>query len=213
MNALDVVKLPGTEFWARRLVVDAWIAAGSPPVNSAGRLHGEQLQFWHDYLYNGGAGADNPDDPNQDLGHVRFVALDITPTPARVRALEAAGLIRPYPWEPWHWAVPNVKQYDLVTELPKEWSDMATKQEIKDAMFEVLTGTNLGPGGRNHYDSLKFIADLAASGTAERVWNHDLTAQDEAGKPIVKDGKPVKFKAWGYITSIASYVNKLRARQ
>lgn len=56
-----------------------------------------------------------------------------------------------------------------------EWDAMATKQEIKDSLFEVLTGVGLGPGGRNHFDSLKFIADMtAASATAAAGARADL---------------------------------------
>lgn len=69
---------------------------------------------------------------------------------------------RGYPDEPWH-----VIDLDPWGPVPagsdfEEWDDMASKQEVKDALFEVLTQVGLGPGNRNHYDSLKFIADLAA---------------------------------------------------
>lgn len=44
-----------------------------------------------------------------------------------------------------------------------EFDDMATKQEIKDALYEVLTERpGLGPGNRNHWDSLSFLASMTA---------------------------------------------------
>lgn len=121
MSALDIVRLPGyASMWARRIVVEKWQAAGSPPVNSAGRLYAAQK-----YLYDGWrAGrpgfnpADNPDDESQRLAHVRFVALDITPTNERIRRLTNAGFIRPYSREPWHFELPNVYSYPIVRTLP-----------------------------------------------------------------------------------------------
>lgn len=47
-----------------------------------------------------------------------------------------------------------------------EWDEMATEEQVKkavrDGVFEVLTGADLGPGGRNHYDSLKFLGEIVA---------------------------------------------------
>ena len=111
--------------------------------------------------------------------------------------------------EPWHWtfwgALGAIDGPALAGES-KEWDDMATKQELKDALYEVLAGTYLGPGNRNHWDSLKFIADGAFAGTAERVWASPIAAQDGTGHVVVKDGKPVTYQAQGYLASIASQV-------
>lgn len=121
MSPHDVIPLPGHPgMHARRVIVEAWQEAGSPPVNSALRLYDEQKWFF-DMWQAGVPGfnpADNPDELWRALGHVRGVALDITPTPERVRRLEAAGLERPFPWESWHWAVPNVHRYALVHIIP-----------------------------------------------------------------------------------------------
>ncbi|MGW9587510.1 glycoside hydrolase domain-containing protein [Microbacterium sp. NPDC055455] len=69
---------------------------------------------------------------------------------------------RGYPDEPWH--VIDLDPWGAVpagTATPlKEWDEMATKQEIKDAIVEVLTTHGAGPGNRGVYDSLKFIASL-----------------------------------------------------
>lgn len=122
MSPDDIIELPGQPgFYARRAIVDAWVRAGSPPVNSAGRLYSSQK-----YLYDGWASgkpgfypADNPDQAWRPLAHVRFVALDINATPERVRALSAQGLVRPYSYEPWHWQLPgDVRVYPLVTSIP-----------------------------------------------------------------------------------------------
>lgn len=133
----DIIPIPGHPgLHARRVIVDAWQAAGSPPINDAGRLYDKQKRAWDDYQAGTGNPADNPDRPDlYPLGHVRFVALDIDPTPDRVRRLKAAGLVRPFSWESWHWAVPNVYLYALVKELPttnpepKEEDDMFTDQD------------------------------------------------------------------------------------
>lgn len=87
-----------------------------------------------------------------------------------------------------------------------EFDTMATKDEIKDAVYEVLVGTGLGPGKRNHWDSLKFIADLAAAAHPSKVWAYLVQAQDENGHPVFKDGKPVMFAARGYLASTSARV-------
>lgn len=93
----------------------------------------------------------------------------------------------------------------------EEWDEMATEAQVKkaarDAVFEVLTGTGLGPGNRNHFDSLKFIAELAADGVADSVWKQPITALDERGNPrLDPQGKPIRFQAWGFLSSIAAQV-------
>lgn len=121
MSALDIIEIPGHPGkYARRAFVEAWQAAGSPPINSAGRLYAEQKYFWDGWAQRlpGFNPADNPDDEMQRLAHVRFVAGDIDPTPDRIRRLEAAGLIRPYAYEPWHWELPNVRSYAIVRSIP-----------------------------------------------------------------------------------------------
>lgn len=155
MSALDVIELPGSPGkWARRAAVDAWVEAGSPPVNSAGRLHGEQKELYDGWLNRlpGYSPADNPDDETQRLAHVRFVGLDITPTPERVRRLAAAGLVRPYSYEPWHWELPNVRSYAIVLDLPGSGST-ATPQK-GTVMAEAIVSVNkqvihLRGGGRS----------------------------------------------------------------
>lgn len=81
-----------------------------------------------------------------------------------------------------------------------EWDEMASEAQVKkaaaDAVFEVLTGVGLGPGGRNVFDSLKFTADLAAAGVAENVWKYLLNAQDANGRIL-----DVKFPASGFLAS------------
>ncbi|WP_341934712.1 hypothetical protein MRBLWO14_000284 [Microbacterium sp. LWO14-1.2] len=134
MSGGDIIALPGHPGkYGRRALVEAWQAAGSPPANSAGRLKAEQ-QYFYDGWRAGLPGfnpADNPNDESQRLAHVRFAALDIDPTPDRIRRLEAAGLIRPYKYEPWHWELPNVRQYPIVRSLPAA----AGNQSEEDDMF------------------------------------------------------------------------------
>lgn len=120
MSPDDIIELPGQPgFYARRAIVDAWVRAGSPPVNSAGRLETEQQRAYDKFRAGTGAPADNPAETWRPLAHVRFVALDINATPERVRALSAQGLVRPYSYEPWHWQLPgDVRAYPLVTSIP-----------------------------------------------------------------------------------------------
>jgi hypothetical protein len=120
MSDFDIIELPGQPGkHARRVIVEAWQAAGSPPVNSALRLYADQKAAWDRYRNGTGSPADDPDRPHLfQLAHVRGVALDIDATPARVAALAAAGLIRPFWYEPWHWTVRNVYAYPLVTAIP-----------------------------------------------------------------------------------------------
>lgn len=121
MSPLDVIPIPGHPgMYARRIAVEAWQEAGSPPINSAGRLYAVQKYFWDGWEQRlpGFNPADNPDDESQRLAHVRFVAFDIDPTRTRIRRLEEAGLERPYEYEPWHWELPNVKKYAIVRSIP-----------------------------------------------------------------------------------------------
>lgn len=125
------------------------------------------------------------------------------------------GLIVPargYPDEPWHvvdkqpWAAGSAAGGSS-----GEWDEMATeaqmKQAVRDGVFEVLTGAKLGPGGRNIFDSMNFLGDVSAAGSAEKVWNHLIRSLDESGNPRVDaNGKPVSFQAWGFLSSIAAQV-------
>lgn len=120
-SPLDVIALPGVSptKYARRFMVEKWIAAGRPPVNDAGRLYQQQLDARLAFENGTGSPADDPREPwRYPLAHTRFVAFDIDPTPARVAALTAQGLVRPFSYEPWHWTVPNVYDYPIVTSIP-----------------------------------------------------------------------------------------------
>lgn len=124
--------------------------------------------------------------------------------------------------EPWHFSIADIFRTPPATPaggnsrpIPdtKEWDEMASKQEIKDALFEVLTQVDLGPGKRNHYDSLKFIADLAArsgataSEIAQAVASFPVPAQDENGHLIRDDsGNPVTYQLQGYLASTSARV-------
>lgn len=135
-NSFEVIEIPwqpGT--YARRILVEKLDRAGRPPINSAGRLKAEQQKAWDAFQAGTGSPADDPNRPDRDpLAHVRFAAADITPTPTRVAALAAEGLIRPYKHEPWHWELPNVRQYPLVDSIPapqKEEEDSDMPKLIK----------------------------------------------------------------------------------
>lgn len=78
--------------------------------------------------------------------------------------------------EPWHWtfngALGVIGSAAGGWASAREWDEMS-KQEVKDAFYEVLTEVRLGPGNRNLYDSLKFeagmIADVAKTVNAIRA--------------------------------------------
>ena len=102
-------------------VAMAWHNAGRPRINDSWRSYRDQKNAWNNSPVMGGSGspADNPDDPdNYALGHMRAAALDITPSGDRAQRLYGAGLIRPFAWESWHFAPPNIYYYPPVFVLP-----------------------------------------------------------------------------------------------
>lgn len=133
MGALDVIPLPGYPGkWARRCVVEAWLAAGSPAVLWAGRTKKQQRALYNLWRAGEGNAADNPDG-NTRMPHVRGMALDLadsSPSTAVVKAMSKAGFTRPI-WErygysqdePWHFElsayVPIIRRVPLVTDAPK----------------------------------------------------------------------------------------------
>lgn len=120
---MSVVELPGYPGWyAHADLVRAWQAAGSPrPNGNPLRFYADQKRLWDGWAARrpGFSPADNPDNPNAPLVHMRGIGIDIDPTPARVASLSAAGLVRPYSYEPWHWQLPgSVTRYPRVLSLP-----------------------------------------------------------------------------------------------
>jgi hypothetical protein len=134
MQSSDIIEVPWQPgVYLRRVIVEALDSAGRPPINSGGRLKAKQQEFWDAFQNGTGSPADDPNRPDRfPLAHVRFVAADITPTADRVRRLRAAGLVRPYAYEEWHWEVPNVYDYDLVHAIPVP--DTTTIEHLGDPM-------------------------------------------------------------------------------
>lgn len=153
-SPMDIVAIPGyRNKWARRVVVEAWIAAGKPPINSAGRTYEQQKHMYNLWRQGKGNAADNPD-ANTRQPHVRGMALDLASwTPKIIAAMESAGFTRPI-WvrngfsqdEPWHFElkkfVGTIKTIGKVTStaangakpfvptpppITKELIDMATE--------------------------------------------------------------------------------------
>lgn len=140
-DPMDIIPVPNQPgHYGRRAFVDAWVRAGNPPLNSSLRLYSEQKTAREKYLNGTGAPADDPDRPDLFvLAHVRGVAGDADATPARVRALEAQGLVRPYDYEPWHWQLPgNVRIYPLVTAIPDFASTTAKPFDPKPILEEAM---------------------------------------------------------------------------
>lgn len=118
----------GMLHFARGGMYDAWVIAGRPNVNSSARPldSGMQQAAWNAYQNGTGSPADDPSRPALfALGHVRAAALDIDPTDAVVAGMTAAGMERPFSYEPWHWAIPNVRAYPLVYSIPQYAIDNA----------------------------------------------------------------------------------------
>lgn len=185
MSPLDIIELPGQPGkHGRRAFVEAWQAAGSPPVNSAGRLYGLQKHFYDGWVNRlpGFNPADNPDDERQRLAHVRFVAGDIDPTPERVRRLAAAGLIRPYAYEPWHWELPNVRSYAIVRTIPTTARPAPASQSEEDDMKLIRWNEGhvfgIDDGKVFYVPTPAQLAELEAiHGQARNVGNDGLTAE------------------------------------
>jgi len=148
MSPHDIIPIPWQPgMYARRALVDRLEAAGRPPINSAGRLKQEQRDAWNKYLNGTGSPADNPDRPDiYPLAHVRFVAADIDPTPERVAALTAAGLRRPYKYEPWHWELPNVYAYELVDSIPASAGLNPTPMPSTESEYDIMFIANVRNG-------------------------------------------------------------------
>lgn len=185
-----------------RDVYEAWNAAGRPPINSGGRLYGEQ-KYLYDSWKEGRPGffpADNPDRPDlYPLGHVRFAALDIDATPERVRRLSEAGLIRPFPWESWHWAPRNIYDYPLVYAIPPGVANLDVTDfpgtvtvidEGDDTMRHLYTKDN---GGN--------LWTLVNVGTGELVQTREQSVADTWAE------------AWGSarVCSVQAFLNALHA--
>lgn len=143
--------------------------------------------------------ADNPDS-NQPLAHVRFGALDIDATPARVAALAAQGLVRPYSYEPWHWELPNIRIYPLVHSIPSSADSGASpflppapQKKAKNSMSTLYIDESTTPP----------TFALAGDGEGEAAWlefTDQALANDLAGfhgisQRAVKLG-PVSFAEW-----------------
>lgn len=121
MSPLDVIEIPGHPgMFARRITVEMWQRAGSPPINKggAGRLKSDQQWLYDQWKAQvpGYNPADNPNELWRPLVHVRFIGLDVPPKYAP--AMRAAGFEQPYDYEPWHFQVPRWWTYPLVTDLP-----------------------------------------------------------------------------------------------
>lgn len=132
MSDLDIIEIPGWPgMYARRIVVRMWQAAGSPPINDAGRLYASQKEARRKFENGTGSPADDPDRPDlYPLAHVRFGALDVPPKYGA--AMRAAGFRMPYDYELWHFELPNIRAYGIVTSIPSTAAESAEPFEINE---------------------------------------------------------------------------------
>lgn len=167
---MDIIEIPGYPgLYARRIVVEMWQAAGSPPINDAGRLFAQQLEARLKYENGTGSPADDPRRPDRyPLAHVRFAALDVA-TWAR-GAMIRAGFEYPYDYEPWHGQLPNIYSYPLVTSLPSTAAIAATPVRPSERnpdmpIFIKHTTTISWPNGftnsysQAEYDVIQWVAN------------------------------------------------------
>lgn len=179
-SPLDIVALPGVfpTRYARRFMVEKWIAAGRPPINDAGRLYQQQLDARLASEGGWGAPADDPREPwKYPLAHTRFVAFDIDATDERVRALSAQGLVRPFSYEPWHWTVPNVYDYPIVKSIPATAGDGSTPFNPPAPSGDVTMSYAVSLNGKHffHIGENGFIKHFA---TNEKVGNEKRGVAD-----------------------------------
>lgn len=162
-SPLDIIEIPGYPgLFTRRIVVEMWQRAGSPPINDAGRLYQQQLDARLKYEAGTGSPADDPRRPDKyPLAHVRFGALDVANW-AR-QAMIDAGFEYPYDYEPWHGQLPNIYSYPLVTSIPASaYSNStpfpATPPEEDDMAYPItIDGKHfflLSPGFIKHFDAI-----------------------------------------------------------
>jgi hypothetical protein len=176
---MEIIEIPGYPgMFTRRKVVKMWQKAGSPKINSAGRLYDDQLKAYKDFIAGNGSPADNPDNPNQPLAHVRFAALDVE---SKTAAMRKAGFVFPYSYEPWHGELPNVRQYPIVKEddMPLSNSDIAkiAKATAKEIFATEQPAASLLDGTQIPKESfLQRIKQIRRYVTANR---NTLTGKDE----------------------------------
>lgn len=163
MDPKDIIEIPGYPgLFARRLVVQMWQRAGSPPINDAGRLFATQLSARLKFENGTGSPADDPRRPDlYPLAHVRFAALDVANW-AR-SAMIAAGFEYPYSYEPWHAQLPNIYSYPLVSSIPSTAYASATtfqpaSPQEDDMSYPVTINKvhrfHIAPGFIKHFDSV-----------------------------------------------------------
>lgn len=173
---MDIVQIPGYPgLFTRRVVVEMWQRAGSPPINDAGRLYSTQKAAWNAYQNGTGSPADNPDRPDiYPLAHVRFAALDVVNS-AR-GAMTAAGFEYPYSYEPWHAQLPNIYAYPLVDSIPASAFLNVTPIIPQEDEMSYAIRVN---SGRDRYNlSPGFIAHINDTSASELTKNI-VTADDK----------------------------------
>ena len=195
------------DHYAVRDVAEAWVAAGRPPINSSWRPYREQLELRIGYEQGkpGYAPADDPRYPNlYPLGHVRAAALDIDATPARLRALTAAGLVRPFSWESWHWAAPNVYAYPLLDVLPANVASV----DVRAFPDAVLSDGEEGDEYMRHM----YVRD---NGGQSDLWTLVNTATGEVVQTREQGVANTWAAAWGSarVMDVQSFLNALHAVQ
>ena len=208
MGAFDIVKVPGHPgMWARRCVVDAWVAADCPPLDGAGRTKEKQRWFYQQWLNGTGNAADNPD-ANTRQPHVRGMGLDLAwrnPPADVVERMEEAGFIRPItvrkgkPWsdgkggfsqdEPWHFEL--ARYYAGVKTIGKVTAAMAAK---------ALPYAAPAGGGASTFDPEEDdmpITNEDAEKIALRVWNQAVKygTGDVSALQVLAD---VPKRVWAY---------------
>lgn len=203
MDGREIVYAGNGNYMVRD-VFNAWVTAGRPPINDAGRLYDKQKAARIAFENGTGSPADDPDRPDlYPLAHVRFAALDITPTPDRVRRLEAAGLVRPYSYEPWHWQPAWVYYYPLVYSIP---AGTPAGDDVA-----VIKPTMPAPPVEDEGDEL--MRFLYTSDSGGSLWTLVNVATGELVQTRDQDIANTWAEAWGSAKACAvqSFLNALHA--
>jgi len=227
MGALDVVAVPGYKgMWARRVVVEAWIAAGKPKLLWAGRTYEEQKRLYLGWKNKkpGYNAADNPD-ANTRQPHVRGMALDLAVYDSgTVLRMLKAGFTRPV-WvrngysqdEPWHFElaayVGSIKKIPKVTAAvagggattfdPKEDDDMPLSKEDIQKVADAVWGRAVAFGSKK--DVLQVLADIPRS-----VWAYPVNRSSGPVAAIqeLADAKSLAIAQKAQIAALADLLAK-----
>ena len=118
---------------------DMWVKAGKPSLEEAGRTYQRQ-KFLYDGWKAGLPGfnrAHNPDDPELQLPHLRYAAIDLT-NRRDVAKAKAAGWIFDAPDEWWHARLPDIWNYPIIKDQTTAGNIAPVSDTEKDEAMDFI---------------------------------------------------------------------------